>query len=128
LETIVENLIREADPVEVRRAGSSRRALSIFAALALIVGGVVLARSAEPSAPKTKVVTNIEDGRAVIDGAGAALGRTLGFGAPQAQIDVAALIRAIVCPILAALGGGPLGGLIGGIIGSLRAAFGCTSP
>jgi hypothetical protein len=124
----VENLIREADPVEVRRAGSSKRALSIFAAIALILGGVVLARSADSASPKTKVVTNVEDGRAVVDGAGAALGRALGFGAPQAQIDVQGLIRAIVCPILGALASGPLGGLIGGVIGSLRVAFGCTSP
>jgi hypothetical protein len=129
LETIVENLIREADPVEVRRAGTSRRAVSILAAIALVLGGVVLARAAAPDhAPKTHVVSNIDHGKAVVDGAGAVLGRSLGFGAVQPQIDVGALIRSIVCPILAALASGPLGGLIGFVINPLRAAFGCTSP
>jgi hypothetical protein len=129
LETIVvENLIREADPVEVRRPGTSRRAVSIIAAIALVLGGVVLARAADSSAPKTKVVSNIDHGKAVVDGAGAVLGRSLGFGAVQPQIDVGALIRSIVCPILAALASGPLGGLIGFVINPLRAAFGCTSP
>jgi hypothetical protein len=132
LETIVENLIREADPVEVRRAGTSRRALSIFAALALILGGVALASSADSATPKTKVVTNVDNGKAVVDGAGAVLSRTLGFNAAPAQIDVGALIRSIVCPILTAIATGPLGSLFGliilPIINSLRAAFGCTSP
>jgi hypothetical protein len=95
--------------------------------LALVLGGVVLARSADSSTPKTKVVTNVDNGKAVVDGAGAVLGRTLGFGAPTAQIDVGALIRAIVCPILNALASGPFGGFIGPVIGGLRAAFGCVS-
>jgi hypothetical protein len=129
LETIVvENLIREADPVEVRRPGTSRRAVSIIAAIALVLGGVVLARAADSSAPKTKVVSNIDHGKAVVDGAGAVLGRSLGFGAVQPQIDVGGLIRAIVCPILSALATGPLGGFIGFVINPLRVAFGCASP
>lgn len=48
-----------------------------------------------------------------------------GPAAAQAQIDVAALIRSIVCPILTALANGPLGAFIGPIINSLLAAFGC---
>ena len=125
----MEDLIREAGPVEMRSTRrSSWRALSIFAALALVLGGVVLTRASDPAThDKSAVVTNIDDGTAVVDGAGAVLGRSLGFGAAQAQIDVQALIRAIVCPILDALASGPLGGLIGGIIGSLRASFGCVS-
>jgi hypothetical protein len=63
----------------------------------------------------------------VFDGAGAVLGKTLGFGAAVPQIDVSALIRAIVCPILRSLASGPFGGFIGGIILSLEAAFGCAS-
>jgi hypothetical protein len=130
LETIVvENLIREADPVEVRRPGTSRRAVSIIAAIALVLGGVVLARAAAPNhAQKTHVVTNVDHGKAVVDGAGAVLGRSLGFGAVQPQIDVGGLIRAIVCPILSALATGPLGGFIGFVINPLRVAFGCASP
>lgn len=45
--------------------------------------------------------------------------------AQVAQVNVAALIRSIVCPILNALASGPFGGFLGGIINSLRAAFGC---
>lgn len=48
-----------------------------------------------------------------------------GPAAAQAQIDVAALIRSIVCPILDALAAGPLGDFIGPIIDALREAFGC---
>lgn len=46
-------------------------------------------------------------------------------GPAAAQIDVAALIRSIVCPILTALLNGPLGAFIAPIINSLLAAFGC---
>ena len=127
METIVEELVLEAGTVNVRPTTRSWRAVTIIAALALVFGGVVLARGADPTLPKTKVVTNVDHGKAVIDGTGAVLGRTLGFGAVQPQIDVAALIRAIVCPILAILAAGPFGGLIGPVINSLRAAFGCTS-
>lgn len=124
----MDDLIREADPVEVRRPGASRRALSTFAAIALLLGGVALAKGSDESGPKTELVTNVEDGTSTIDGAGALLGRTLGFGAAPAQIDVGGLIRAIVCPVLSALATGPLGGFIGPVINQLRVAFGCVSP
>ena len=124
---MVEDLVLEAGAVNVRPATRSWRAVSIIAAVALVLGGVVLAQGHNSAVPKTKVVTNIDHGKAVIDGTGAVLGRTLGFGAPQAQIDVGALIRSIVCPILDALASGPFGAFIGPIIGGLRAAFGCTS-
>jgi len=123
----VEDTIRVAGPVEVRSTRRSWRAVSVLAAVALVFGGVVLARASDPTTyDKSQVVTNINDGSAVIDGVGATLGRTVGFG-QQAQIDVGALIRSIVCPILAALATGPFGGFIGPIINSLRAAFGCIS-
>ncbi|MEA2686408.1 MAG: hypothetical protein QOE93_1603 [Actinomycetota bacterium] len=48
--------------------------------------------------------------------------------ASAAQIDIGALIRAIVCPILGALASGPFGSFIGPIINRLRAAFGCPVP
>lgn len=123
----MEDLIREAGPVEMRSTRRSWRAVSVLAAVALVLGGVVLARASDPAAyDKSEVVTNIDDGSAVVDGAGATLGRSLGFG-QQAQIDVGALIRSIVCPILASLAN-TLPGFVAGIINSLRAAFGCVSP
>lgn len=88
----------------------------------------MLAHTADSPAPATKVVSEVQDSNTAIDGAGAMLGEALGFGAAPAQIDVAGLIRAIVCPILNALGSGPLGGFIGPVINQLRAAFGCISP
>ena len=48
--------------------------------------------------------------------------------APAAQIDVAALIRSIVCPILnqlAAAFANFFGGIVTPIINALQAAFGC---
>lgn len=126
METIVEDLIQEVRPAEGGGSVRSRRTMSIVAALALVVGGLVLARSADTPAPATKVVSEVEDRNTAIDGAGAVLGQSLGFGA-QTQIDVAALIRAIVCPILNALATGPLGGFIGPVINQLRVAFGCAS-
>ncbi len=124
----MQDVIREAGPVSTSTAPRSRRAVSIFAALALVLGGVALAHGADPDTPKTSVVTNIDDGRAVVDGAGATLGRTLGFGAAVApQFNVGA----IVCGILDAILSGPLGSLLGGflaqILAPLRIAFGCTS-
>ncbi len=44
------------------------------------------------------------------------------------QIDPGALIRAIVCPILARLAAGPFGAFIGPTIAALQARFGCVSP
>ena len=49
--------------------------------------------------------------------------------APAAQIDVAALIRSIVCPILNSLAAaftGFFGGIVLPIIRQLQIAFGCT--
>lgn len=121
----MENLIQVAGPAEVRPDRRSWRAVSIFAAIALVLGGVVLAQGADSGTPKTKIVTNVDDG-AVIDGAGAAISRALDFGA-QAQIDVNALIRAIICPILAALESGPFGGFLGPVVDQLQVRFGCVS-
>lgn len=110
----------------MRSTRRSWRAISVFAAVALVLGGIALARSSDSATyDKSEVVTNIDDGTAVVDGAGATLGRTLGFG-QQAQIDVGALIRSIVCPILANLLN-IVPGFAQGIINSLRAAFGCIS-
>jgi hypothetical protein len=44
------------------------------------------------------------------------------------QIDIGALIRSIVCPILNALASGPFGAFFGPVINALKAAFGCNPP
>ena len=44
---------------------------------------------------------------------------------PVAQFDVAALIRAIVCPILNFFSTGPFASFFGAIFNGLRSAFGC---
>jgi hypothetical protein len=52
-------------------------------------------------------------------------------GVDAAQIDVGALIRSIVCPILFsvrdAFDDGPFGGFVTPILNNLLAAFGCTA-
>ena len=119
----MEDLIREAGPAEVQAERRPMRALSILAALALVVGGVALARnSAEPVTSQPNVVV---DGPQ-FDNVGGAIGQSLGFGAAPAQINIPTL-QSIVCPILEALATGPLGGLIGPIINSIRVFFGCIS-
>jgi hypothetical protein len=125
METIVEDLIEVSSPVEARTASTPRRAITVLAALALVVGGLVLARGADAPAPTTNIVTNVEDGAKLVDGA-SVVGKSLGFGSAAAQIGIPD-IRLIVCPILNALATGPLGGLIGPIINQLRLAFGCIS-
>ena len=121
---MVEDLIREAGPVEVRAERRSWRGVSVFAALALVVGGVVLAKAADSETPKAKVVTSFDNVTPQIDSTGAVLGRTLGFGAPISQFNFGTL-QAIVCPILAALAGLPF---VGAVIQALRVFFGCISP
>lgn len=122
----MEDLIREAGPAEVRSPIRSWRAVSIIAALALVLGGVVLARGATNTShsPTAKIV-QVDKAKAIIDGAGGAIGQRAGFGAPTPQIQN--FISAIVCPILDALASGPLGALIGAILAPIRAFFGCTS-
>lgn len=97
------------------------RVMSIIAALALVVGGVVLARqAAEPATPKNGVVV---DQSPQIGNLGDAIGQSLGVGAGvQAQIN----IQAIVCPILNALGAA-FGAFIAPVIAALKFAFGCAS-
>lgn len=93
---------------------SARRVVALFAALALVLGGVALATETRADAAPAAAVS-------ADSGAVASVGSA-------AQIDVGALIRAIVCPILARLAAGPFGPLIGNVIATLRARFGCASP
>jgi len=122
----VENLIREAGTVEVQRP-RRWRAVSVFAALALVLGGIALTRAADDAVPKTDVVTNIEGGQAVVDGAGATLGRTLGFGAPTAQLNIPDFVCDILASILASFAGSPFGGIVSGVIQNLLVLFDCPS-
>jgi len=120
----VEDTIQVAGPVQTQTR-RSWRAISVVAALALVLGGLVLARGSDTSAfDKSEVVTNIEDGSAVVDGAGATIGRSLGFGAaPQAQFfDICGIIR----PILLALANS-FGGFLRPLFNSLLVGFGCAS-
>ena len=93
---------------------SGRRIVALFAALALVLGGVVLATDKAEAAPSAAVAV------AADEGAVASVGSAL-------QVDVGALIRAIVCPILTRLANGPFGAFIGATIAALRARFGCVS-
>lgn len=124
METIVEDVIQEAGPGEVR-AQSSYRLVALLAALALVVAGVAIVRGSLSPAP-TRVVSQVDHKVPGLDGAGAVLGKTLGFGAVPAQIGPNP-VSAIVCPILTALAAGPFGVFIAPVIAALRIAFGCAS-
>ena len=121
----MEDTIQLAGPVQTQTR-RSWRAISVLAAVALVLGGVVLARGSDPATyDRSEVVTNIDDGTAVVDGVGATLGRALEFGqAPP--INVGALICAIITPILATLSS-VFGGFLSGIFAGILARFGCAS-
>lgn len=98
-------------PPSIAGVSPRMRISSLIVALALALGAFVLVQHRAEAAPV----------KAAVATAGvAAVGS-------QAQIDVGALIRSIVCPILLALRNGPLGSLIGFVINPLLAAFGCTT-
>jgi hypothetical protein len=106
--------------VPVRRRGGFRRIATFVAVVALLGAALVIARDA--GTPTVR-----DQGTAVTQ---VAVDEVAELGAPanlQGQIvDVAALIRAIVCPILARLAAAiPFAG---GIIASLLVRFGCISP
>ena len=97
------------------------RAISVFAALALVLGGIALARAADQPSPTNKVV--VDNQAPHFDNVGGAIGETFGFGAAIApQVS----IQAIVCPILAALAAA-FGPLVAPVVAQLRILFGCTS-
>ena len=115
----MEDLIQLDSPVDVGGERRSTRGVAVLAVLALVVGGLVLARHAStPVTAKDKIV-NVQN--TPVDGAGAVLGRALGFGAAPAQIN----IGAIVCPILDALIASiPF---LAPILQPIRVLFGCVS-
>lgn len=106
----MENIIQ---PVRPGGMASGRRVVALVAALALLLGGFVLMSEKADAASGPSVVA-AADGGAV-----ASVG--------TAQVDVDALIRAIVCPILNRLAT-TLPPFVAGIINALRARFGCVSP
>lgn len=120
----MEDLIQLESAVEVGGSRRGSRAVALVAVLALVVGGLVLARHAAAPASTDKIV-NVDNHSTPVDGVGGVLGRSLGFGAVPAQIDVGALIRSIVCPILTALVAQiPF---LAPFIQPIRVAFGCLS-
>ena len=85
-------------------------------AVALVFASLVLMQQKADASPA---------GSAAVTSVAATVAAPVALGA---QIDVAALIRSIVCPILNALAtafGGFFGGIVTPILNSLRTAFGC---
>lgn len=116
----MEDLIEIAGPVEGGAPPRSSRALAVVAVLALIVGGLVLARHAATPVQTGKIVNNVDHGTPV-DGVGGVLSRSLGFGAAPAQINIGAL----VCPVLNALVAQiPF---LAPVLQPVRVLFGCIS-
>ncbi len=124
----MEDLIEVGGSPEAAAPARSRRVITLVAALALVLGGLALAKAAETPTGGTNVVSNVDNTTKVVDGA-SLLGESLGFGAAiQPQISTPDLIRAIVCPILAVLASGPFGAFIAPLLAALQAQFGCISP
>ena len=116
----MEDLIQLAGPVEVGARRRSSRALAVAAVLALVVGGLILARHTANPRQTDKIVNNV-DRSTPVDGVGGVLGRSLGFGAVRAQINVSGL----VCPTLNALVAQiPF---LAPVLQPLRVSFGCIS-
>ena len=117
----MEDLILEAGPAQALAERRPMRALSVFAALALVLGGIALARSADQPTPSNKVV--VDNQAPHFDNVGGVIGQTFGFGAAVApQIS----IQAIVCPVLTQLLAA-FGPLLAPVIAALRVLFGCGS-
>jgi hypothetical protein len=74
----------------------------------------------------TDKVVNVNDRSTPADGVGGVLGRSLGVGAaPQAQINIAALVSSIVCPILNNLVASI--SFLAPVLQPIRVRFGCIS-
>ncbi|MEW6154495.1 MAG: hypothetical protein AB1673_10985 [Actinomycetota bacterium] len=119
----MEDLIQATRPLEATKPRRQWRLVTVLAAVALVMGGITLARSADSGVTADHPAI-AHDATVPLDSLGSTLGETLGFGAALApQIN----IQAIVCPILAALASGPFAAFIGPVINALRIAFGCIS-
>ena len=98
--------------------GTRLRVSSLLIAFAMLAGSLLLIQQRADAAPA---------------GAGTVAAVALpALDAPaQINIDVGALIRSIVCPILFAVrdafDDGPFGGFVTPILNNLLAAFGCTA-
>lgn len=112
----MDNAVLVIDRDAATTAGLRRRAVSVVLALALVFAAVVLLQARADASPAGSA------GTALVAAAAAPT-------AIAAQIDVGALIRSIVCPILNALAAafrGAFFAFVGPIINSLQVAFGCT--
>ena len=110
----MDNATLAADTGPVTR-GQSRLRVGVVA-IALVFASLVLMQQKADASPA---------GSAAVTSVSAAVAAPAAVGA---QIDVAALIRSIVCPILETLGrafANFFGGIVLPIINSLRVAFGC---
>jgi hypothetical protein len=109
----MENVTLALDPGQA--AGRLKlRIGSVLVALSLVFAAFVLVQQKAEAAP------------AVAASAAVAAAVASPPAGAAAQIDILALIRSIVCPILNALASGPFAGFIGPIIRALQVAFGCT--
>ena len=104
-------------PALVANRRARLRVASVVAALALIFAMFVVLEGraeASPGGGAAAVTASIASSR----------------GVDAAQIDVGALIRQIVCPILfslrTAFAGSPFFGFVSGILNSLIVGFGCA--
>ncbi len=114
----MEQVIQLDRAVAIGGERRSTRGIALVAVLALVIGGLVLARNATAPVSSDKIV-NVDG--ASIEGVAGSLGKALGFGAAPAQIN----IGAIVCPILNALIAQiPF---LGPILQPVRVLFGCVS-
>lgn len=118
----MEDLIQATRPLQAKAPRRQWRVASVIAAVALVFGGITLARNGGSEGTAHDPAVTVSD--VTTGGVGETLGQALGFGAALApQIN----IQAIVCPILAALASGPFASFIGPVINALRIAFGCIS-
>ena len=96
--------------------GARLRVSSMLIAFAMLAGSLLLIQQRADAAPA---------------GSGPVAAVAVAGLDAAAQIDVGALIRSIVCPILFAVrdafDDGPFGGFVTPILNNLLAAFGCTA-
>jgi hypothetical protein len=114
----MDNAFLVADTGQVTGSRSRLRISSVLVALALVFATLVLVQHRADAAPAAAAVTSV------------AAAVALPSASSPAQIDVAALIRSIVCPILNSLNAAFanfFGGFILPIIRQLQIAFGCIS-
>ena len=115
----MENAMLAVDPGGVASGRLRLRLGSVLVAFALVLAGLVLIQRPAEAAVGGSAATAVAAAVAAVPAAASA-----------AQIDVAALIRSIVCPILNQLAvafQNFFGGIVLRIIRALQIAFGCIT-